>query len=188
MKEKVGEKSSVNIVTLATAKVLDESGKPVQMGTLWQKQTALFIFVRHFGCIGCRSHAVEVWQKREAYERSGARIIFIGNGQPHFIQTFKNELNLHDAPIYTDPSLAVFRAAGFKRNFLAALGPKSIAAGLKMYANGHKQGAYDPASGDLWQMGGVLVIKPSGQVAYHYISEMLGDYPPESDFAPDTLR
>lgn len=177
------EKSPVNIVELASAKILDESGKVVQMGTLWQKQTALFIFIRHFACIDCRRHAVEVWQKREAYERGGARIIFIGNGQPHFIQTFRNELNLMDAPIYTDPSLKVFRAAGFKRGFLAALGPRSVAAGLKMYAKGHRQGAVDSASGDLWQMGGVMVIKPSGQIGYHYISEMLGDYPPESDFS-----
>lgn len=175
------EKSPVNIIALAGAQLLDEHANTVQMGTLWQQQTALFIFLRHFGCVSCRAHAADVWNAREKYEKSGARIIFIGNGQPHFIKMFRTELNLGDAPIYSDPTLAVFTAAGFKRGFLAALGPRAIVNGLKMYAQGHKQGTYDPTSGDLWQLGGLLVIKPNGRIAYHYISQVLGDLPPERD-------
>jgi len=33
----------------------------------------------------------------------------------------------------------------------------------------------------VWQLGGILVVKPGGQVAYHYISQITGDYPPERD-------
>ena len=175
------EKSPVNIVDFANSVLFDEKGEAVQIASLWKERTILFIFLRHFGCISCRSHAVDVWSQREKYEKGGAKIVFVGNGSPHFISAFKKDLNLQEAPIYTDPSLMSFRAAGFKRGFLVALGPQALANGIKMFARGHKQGAYDKATGDLWQLGGLIVVKPSGQVAYHYISQIMGDYAPEED-------
>lgn len=36
-------------------------------------------------------------------------------------------------------------------------------------------------TGDHWQLGGVIVVKTNGVIAYHYISEALGDFPPEKD-------
>ena len=37
--------------------------------------------------------------------------------------------------------------------------------------------------GDLWQLGGILVVKPEGKVGYHFISSAAGDYSPETDLA-----
>ncbi len=170
-----------SIVNLANAKVFSEDGVAVKMGTLWQKQTAVFIFLRHFACVGCRTHAVQVWNDRDMYQKGGAKIIFIGNGSPDFIKKFKEDLGIEDAPVYTDPELLGFRAAGFKRGFLASLGPAAIANGIRMMVKGNVQGQFERAAGDLWQLGGIIVVRPTGQVAYHYISEVLGDFPPQSD-------
>lgn len=170
-----------SLLTFANSEILDESGAKVKVASLWQNQTIIFIFLRHFGCVSCRAHAVQVWADRKKYEQGGGKIVFVGNGAPHFIGTFKEDLGIQDATIYTDPSLESFRAMGFKRGFLVALGPRSIAAGLGMFKRGYKQGAYSNSTGDLWQMGGLLVVKPSGVVTYHYISTALGDYPPEQD-------
>jgi peroxiredoxin len=177
----LGGTSPANILQLAEAPVLDENGVAVKLGRLWQAQTTIFVFLRHFGCIACRGHAVDVWANRDKYQAHGAKIIFIGNGNPQFIKMFKEDLNLEGAAVYTDPTLASFRAAGFKRGFLAALGPQAIANALKLYAQGHRQVAVGKASGDLWQLGGIVVVKPGGHVAYHYISEALGDFPPHQD-------
>lgn len=173
--------SGVSILTLANSLVLNESGEQVKFANLWKNQTTLFIFLRHFGCVSCRSHAVQIWQDREKYEKNGTKIIFIGNGTFQYIHYFKEDLNIPDATIYTDPTLNSFYAVGFKRGFLAALGPRSIANGIKMFTKGHRQGAYSKDSGDLWQLGGVIVIKSNGVVAYQYISQALGDFPPEND-------
>lgn len=172
---------AVDVPYLAHCEVFDEEGKSHKVASLWAKQTTVFIFLRHFACIECRTHAVNLWNKRQQYESTGARLVFIGNGAPHFIKYFKEELKIFYAPIFTDPKLQTFRAAGFKRGFLAALGPSSIARGLKLYKDGGRQGTNYKDSGDLWQMGGVLVVRPDGSVAYHYISEMLGDFPPDND-------
>jgi len=34
---------------LAKLTVLDESGKTIEVGTLWRDQIAVLVFVRHFG-------------------------------------------------------------------------------------------------------------------------------------------
>jgi len=177
----MAESSIVQIVPLANATLFDQDGRPVRMGTLWQTGTVLFVFLRHFACVACRAHAAEVWSQRAKYQVGNTRIIFIGNGQPQFIKTFKEDLQIQDAVIYTDPKLVSFKAAGFQRGFFRALGPKSLINGRKLIRAGHKQGQYEGAMGDLWQLGGLLVIKPDGRVAYHFISESTGDFPAEDE-------
>ena len=39
----------------------------------------------------------------------------------------------------------------------------------------------EKGAGDFWQLGGVLVVKPDGKIAYHFISDELGDHAPETD-------
>ncbi len=178
--------AAVNILAFANCEVLNEQGHKVKIASIWRDHTIVFIFLRHFGCVSCRAHAVQVWADRAKYEVNGAKIVFVGNGPPLFINFFKQDLKIEDATIYTDPSLESFRAVGFKRGFLVALGIRSIANGLRLHWHGHKQGSYTNATGDLWQLGGVVVVKPSGKVAYHYISLATGDFPPENDVAEGT--
>lgn len=173
--------SNVSILTLANSIVLSETGEQVKFANLWKNQTTLFIFLRHFACIACRAHAVQIWQDREKYEKNGTKIVFIGNGNYQYIQYFKEDLKIVGATIYTDPTLESFQAIGFKRGFLAALGPRSLANGLKLFTQGHKQIITTKNTGDHWQLGGVIVVKSNGVVAYHYISQALGDFPPEND-------
>ncbi|MGZ3726511.1 MAG: AhpC/TSA family protein [Pseudobdellovibrio sp.] len=173
-------KPVVSILSFANCLVFDEHGNSTKLMNLWQNQTTIFIFLRHFGCLTCRSHAKQIWSERAKYEVNGSKIIFIGNGAANYIQHFKEDLGLQDATIYTDPSLKSFYAAGFKRGFIVALGPKALANGIKAYAAGSRQ-AYGKDTGNLWQLGGVLVIKPSGEVTYQYISQVTGDYAPEKD-------
>lgn len=174
-------KPKANIHELSTCSVFAENGESISLFELWKQQTCVFIFLRHFACIGCRSHAVQVWLEREKYEAGGAKLIFIGNGSPDFIQKFKEDLLITDAPVYTDPSLKSFRAAGFKRGFLVSLGIKSIVKGASLMMKTGLGTSVENGSGDLWQMGGILVVRPDGKIPFQYISEALGDHPPESD-------
>jgi len=178
-------KSPVDIVTLANAKVLDENNKEVKVGTLWQTHPALFIFLRHFGCVGCRAHAVQIWSERAKYEKSGAKIIFISNGAPQFIKAFKEDLNILEAPVFTDPTLTVFKSCGFKRGFLAALGPKSLIEGYSLMKKGHEN-KREEGSGDYWQMGGIVAVQTDGRVTFHHICQSLGDYPDELENEKNT--
>lgn len=172
---------SINTAALTHCEVIDENNRRVPLYKLWEEQTSIFVFLRHFACIACRAHAKEVWKNRERYEKAGAKIHFIGNGSPHFIEGFKEDLGLQEASVFTDPERQAFRAAEFKKGFFSCLGPLAVANGLKLIKNGHKQVKYTKGMGDLWQLGGVLVVKPESRIALHYISEQLGDFPTDKD-------
>lgn len=183
-KDKEDSQTNVDLHALSRCKLIDENGDAVEMYDLWKNQIAIFVFLRHFGCLFCRQHAKEIWSNREKYEKGGAKIHFIGNGANYMIKYFKEDLGIQNAPIYTDPSLTSFRASGFKRGFLAAVGPRAVVNAVKALADGHTQGGmYKKEQGDLWQLGGILVVKPEGKVGYHFISTAAGDYAPEKDLA-----
>ncbi len=124
---------------------------------------------------------MQVWSRRKELQAGGAEIFFIGNGSPSAIVKFKAEMKIADAKFLTDEDLLCFQAAGFKRGFLSTLGPTSLKNGIRLIRRGFKQNRPTPEDGDVWQLGGVMVVQQNGNVIYHYISTALGDFPPESD-------
>jgi peroxiredoxin len=173
-------KNSVDIVVFANSYVLDSQNRKFKLGQLWQNQTVIFIFLRHFACIACRAHAAEVWKERAKYEKTGARLVFIGNGSPAYIDAFKADLRMDSAVILTDPSLDSFRAAGFRHGFFEVVQLKSMLNAIKLGSEGHKQTSAI-AEGSNWQLGGVLAISREGKVLYQFVSQALGDHPDEAD-------
>ena len=105
------------------------------------------------------------------FEKANARMYVIGSGTPSFIAGFR-ETTMYDGPIYTDPSLATYRAAELKRSVIRTLDPRSLWKGAKALADGHRQGR---TQGDAWQQGGVLVVAPSGDVKWQHASDLPGD-------------
>ena len=102
---------------------------------------------------------------------AGADLYIIGNGTPNFIEGFRDQTKF-TGPIYTDPSLAVFKAAQLKRSVMRTLDPRSLGNALKGLRHGQMQGR---TQGDAWQQGGVLVVSRQGEVRYHHASERPGD-------------
>lgn len=167
----------VNAVKLASLKIQDELGRDIVVGSLWKNTPIIFVFLRHFGCIACYAHATDVWQHRDKYLKTGARIVFVGNGSPEMIQGFKQRLGVEQIEIYTDPSLESFRACGFKRGFLASVGLKSMGQAMSLKKKGFQSYPKTKADGDSWQLGGIVAIKPGGLVTYQYISTSIDDFP-----------
>ena len=172
-------KLKADILKLANLKVFTADGAQLVLGRVWKNQTVILIFLRHFACLACRAHASSVWAAREQYEKGGAKVVFIGNGAPEFIKTFKEDLKLEGSLVLTDPSLESFRAAGFRHGFQYIVHPKSIVAAVKLLKEGHRQTSHTKEAGVHQQMGGVLAVSKTGQVLYQYISEFFGDFPEE---------
>lgn len=102
---------------------------------------------------------------------AGADLYIIGNGTPNFIEGFREQTKF-PGPIYTDPSLEVYKAAQLKRGVAATFNPRALGSTLKAFAGGKRQGR---TQGDPWQQGGVLVVAPTGEVRWHHASEHPGD-------------
>lgn len=111
---------------------------------------------------------------------AGAELYVIGNGAPMFIEGFRETTGFTGA-VYTDPSLAVYRAAELRRGVGTMLSPAAAGRTIRALARGFRQGR---TQGDATQQGGVLVVAPDGAVRYQHISASPGDNaPPEAILA-----
>lgn len=101
---------------------------------------------------------------------TGAALYVVGNGAPNFIAGFRQTTG-YTGPIYTDPSLAAYRAAHLKRGrfITPALAFRSIRA----LARGFRQAT--SIQGDADQQGGVLVVDTTGRILWQHISQGAGD-------------
>ncbi len=114
---------------------------------------------------------MQLHRKQDAFEAAGAELHVIGNGSPSFIAGFR-EQTLFDGPLYTDPDLAVYRAAELQRSVAKTLDPRGLFGGIRAFAAGHRQGR---TQGDPWQQGGVIVVAPDGTVRWRHVSQRPGD-------------
>jgi AhpC/TSA antioxidant enzyme len=126
----------------------------------------------------CREQAVQLHRVRDEIHARGAELFIIGNGAPNFARAFREDFGIA-TPVYTDPSLATYRLLDFKRGVTdALLSLKVWANAARALSGGFRQGWFQ---GDAWQLGGVLVVRADGTVAYRYVSAAAGDHPPVAD-------
>jgi hypothetical protein len=114
---------------------------------------------------------VQLHQQRDRFEAAGIALVVIGNGAPHFMAGFREHTG-YAGPLYTDPSLEVYKAAELKRGVTRVINPRALLPTIKAFARGGKQGS---VQGDAWQQGGVLVVAPGGEVRWHHASDRPGD-------------
>ena len=105
--------------------------------------------------------------------RRGAELIIVGNGQPQHAIDFRDTEHV-ESPLYVDPELHAYAAAGLKRGLRSSLSPGVILRGVRAFREGKRQSA---TMGDPWQQGGVFIIRPGNRVDFSYISEEAGDHP-----------
>jgi hypothetical protein len=156
---------------LAALTVLGGDGAPVALGTLWKDRAAVVVFVRHFGCIHCRDHVIQLRADEAAIRAAGAELAVVGNGSPSFIAGFRDETGW-TGPLYTDPTLDTYRAAELVRGVTRTLDPRALAPTLRAFLRGGRQGR---TLGDQWQQGGVVVVAPGGNILWHHASGRPGD-------------
>jgi NAD(P)-dependent dehydrogenase (short-subunit alcohol dehydrogenase family) len=107
----------------------------------------------------------------------GAALVIVGNGSAAFAEAFRDEYEL-DGPLLVDPELRAYRAAGLRRGRVEALSPRLPLNALRALRSGARQ---QSVQGDPWQLGGVFVIRPGGELCYRYVSQAAGDHAPVSD-------
>ena len=115
---------------------------------------------------GFRSRAAE-------FEKAGARLVIVGNGWPAMAKDFAEKAGLPaTVTLVTDPSLESYAEAGLKRSVLLTLGPRGWLPYVQTLRRGFRQGS---VKGDAWQQGGAVVVAPSGEVLYRFVSARPAD-------------
>ena len=107
----------------------------------------------------------------------GAALIVVGPGKPEHLAGFR-EVTGYAGPLYADPSLATFGAAGLAYGWGRTFHPLSVLRGVRAFAAGFRQGA---RRGNPVQQGGVFVLGPADRVRYEWRDRFAGDHAPMSD-------
>ena len=142
----------------------------IKFSTIYQHQTTLIVFVRHFGCIFCRERVASLAETLPLLESHHLNAVVIGNGHPYMAEGFVEELQLPFS-VYCDRKGEAYRLAGMQRNF--GLNVSSVKHAWRSYRAGNRQ---HKVSGDVWQQGGVLVANTAGQVLEVIADQSAGDY------------
>ncbi len=114
---------------------------------------------------------MQLHRERESLRAAGLELHVIGNGAPMFIAGFR-ETTGYDGSLYTDPSLAVYRAAELRSGLRTVLSIGTLTRTAGALRRGFRQGR---TQGSALQQGGVLVIATDGRVLWHHVSAGPGD-------------
>jgi len=159
--------------SLDDAMVVDETGAAVRLADTWRDRPVVLAFVRHFGCPLCHEFAVALQQSAEAIREAGADVIVVGHGQPEGAARFRTQFELA-IPVLVDRHRHIFELLGFRRNLGGTANPLTMLLAFRAWRRGARQGW---AAGDPWQLGGVLIVQPGGEISYRHESRYAGDHP-----------
>ena len=118
---------------------------------------------------------MQLHRDRSKFEAAGVRLAVIGQGTPAHAQHFRDSHRL-DIALYVDKARESYKAAGTKiATFSELLGPRVVAKGaVASRRDGVVQGR---TIGHPAQLGGVMVVKPGGEIAYVHLADDAGDNP-----------
>ncbi len=117
-------------------------------------------------------------------EAAGARLVFIGNGDPSFARDFK-ETRVPDCEVLTDPSTASYALLGARRGMWTTFTPRSWPAGLRALGGGFRQSR---TRGHAYLQGGVAIVDSSGVVRWSFVSRFAGDHPSPGEILAELRR
>jgi peroxiredoxin len=120
----------------------------------------------------CRDHAVQLQRAHDELDRAG-EVVLIGQLTPRHAAHFRRRMEL-EFPVLADEKRASYKAAGAKIATTGELlGPKVVAKGMQ--ASRRSSVVQGRTIGHAAQLGGVLVIRPDGTVAFSHMSEDASD-------------
>ena len=109
--------------------------------------------------------SIDDWQRR------GIAVGLVGSGNAQFAKAFREDFEL-ECPIFIDPDLAAYRAAGLRRNAAGIANPRMLSNALRAYRSGARQPG---VQGDPWQLGGVFVFDREGETRFAERAKAAGD-------------
>ncbi len=116
---------------------------------------------------------------REVFTEAGAPLTVIGQGTPANAAWFREEFEL-EIDILVDTDRRAYKAAGTKVGTLGELvAPKIVTRGLRRSReSGVRQGKM---VGHPAQLGGLMLVRPGGEVPWVHLSDDASDYPPNKE-------
>lgn len=157
--------------------LLDQHGATVSLAPFWQGSPngAAVVFLRHFGCIFCREHAVRLRKSYEAFANRKLGLVAVGLGSPENARDFAQWLKL-PYPVLTAPGTDIYTAWGLGQTTGGDMfNPALFKAGVRALTQRVTQGR---ATGDSKQLPGTFLVSPDAVVLWSHVARHPGDIAP----------
>ncbi len=157
--------------------VLDQQGESISLTPFWQASPngAVVVFLRHFGCIFCREHAIRLRKHYEQFQERNLAVVAIGLGSPDDARGFAEWLKL-PYPVLAAPDTAIYADWGLGTITVAEMmRPAVFAAGLRALTQRATQGKN---TGDSKQLPGSFIVSSGSIVEWSYPAKHPGDTAP----------
>lgn len=116
---------------------------------------------------------MQLHRARSEFENAGATVTLIGQATPRHAAQFRRRQGIQ-LPVLADEERVSYEAAGAKVAAIADLfGPKVIAKGA--VTGVRNKSIQTRTIGNTAQLGGALVVRPDGSVAWSHMSNDAGD-------------
>ena len=158
--------------------LLNTSGEPIKLSSLWVQQPLLLAFTRHFGCTQCKEMLNEIVDGKDRITEAGLAIAIIMQGTPAATAIFARQY----APgllCLSDPERKAYQAYGLERGnlFQTFLNPKVWSAISRSRKKGYQVEPAPPGQ-DAMQMSGTFIISTNGKIQLPYYYDHIADHPP----------
>lgn len=158
----------------------DKDGKEIKAESLWSESPVLVIVLRRPGCLLCRDQAITIWKNRDTLPKEMRLVCVLHEWKEREVEAFYPEY--WGGELYYDESKAFYAAVHGgqvkKGSLLALLNPFGRA--FSNMKRSKKAGQVKDSNlvGDGLTLGGLMIFKQGGDVAYSFAEETFGDHAP----------
>jgi len=159
--------------------LLDTTGSPVQLSSLWKEHVLILAFTRHFGCPQCKEMVDMLYKAASEIEAGGLGLAFVTQGTPATTKVFCEER----APgqlCLADPGREAYRAYGLERATIwqTFLSRRVWQSNKRLKQERGWNADLPPAGQDAMQLSGTFVISTDGRIRLPYYYDDIADHPP----------
>src|SRR3954462_3428345 len=165
----------MDLPALSALSLPDQDGTQHHLGDLWADQPVVLVFLRHFGCLHCREHAVELRGRYDDLKAQGVELVAVGTGDQRYAGAFVRDEKIPYLVLVDDDAQAA-RAASVKvASWYRLLPPSTWPASVQAWKRGariHKAGKR------VTQLGATFVLGPGDHVRYSHVDDGSTDHAP----------
>ena len=159
--------------------LLDGSGKPVQLSSLWKKNVVVLAFTRHFGCPQCKEMVDQLIDSHQTLTEAGLLLAIVSHASAESAKAFCDQ-RAPNALCLADPDRSAYKAYSlYPGTFWQTIFSPNIWRSNRRLARekGYKPDL-PPVGQDAYQMSGTFVIGMDGRIRLPYYYEDIADHPP----------
>lgn len=156
----------MDVSALAALELPGPDGALHRLGDLWREKPAILVFLRHFGCLHCREHAVQLAQRHDEVRRQGGEVVAIGTGDTRYARHFVEDEHIPYLVLVDDDARAARAASVTNASWWRLLHPSTWKATVETWRRGHR---VHKAGKRVTQLGATFVVGPGDRVRYAHL-------------------